>query len=105
MNTIKRIAKNTAVLLISNITGKVLGFFYVMYAARYLQAAGFGILSFALAFTGLFGVLADAGLIQLSIRELARDRQATLKYLRNIMNGIMKTANGRMCGNGFIRMI
>lgn len=85
MNTIKRIAKNTAVLLISNVSGKVLGFFYVMYAARYLQASGFGVLSFALAFTGLFGVLADAGLIQLSIRELARDRPATLKYLKNII--------------------
>jgi len=47
MNTVQRIAKNTAVLLAATIISKVLGFFYVMYTARYLGAEGFGILSFA----------------------------------------------------------
>lgn len=48
MNTVQRIAKNTVVLLISDIISKALGFFYVMYTARYLGVEGFGILSFAL---------------------------------------------------------
>ncbi len=84
MNTIQRIAKNTAVLLAATIISKVLGFFYVMYTARYLGAEGFGILSFALAFTGIFGVLTDLGLGPLTVREVARDKSLAKKYLNNI---------------------
>jgi O-antigen/teichoic acid export membrane protein len=84
MSTVQRIAKNTGVLLVAQAASYILGFFYVMYAARYLSAAGFGILSFALAFTGIFGVLADLGLSSLTIREVARDKSLALKYLANV---------------------
>jgi len=43
MNTIQRIAKNTGVLLISQIASYIIGFFFIMYTARYLGAEGFGI--------------------------------------------------------------
>lgn len=88
MNTIQRIAKNTGVLLIAQVIAKFLSFFYIMYTARYLGAAGFGILSFALAFTGMFGVFADLGLSTLTVREVARDKSLASKYLTNI--GAMK---------------
>lgn len=55
-----------------------------MYVARYLGANGFGILSFALAFTAIFGVFTDIGLNQLTIREVARDKTLTSKYLGNV---------------------
>jgi len=84
MNTVQRIAKNTGVLFISNIVSKVFSFFYVMYTARYLGAEGFGILSFALAFTGIFGVFTDLGLNPLTVREVARDKSLAGKYLNNI---------------------
>jgi len=84
MNTVQRIAKNTGVLLISNVIGKILGFFFIMYTARYLGAADFGILSFALAFTGIFGVFSDLGLGTLTVREVARDKSLAGKYLGNI---------------------
>ena len=84
MNTIQRIAKNTGVLFISNIVSKVFSFFYVMYTARYLGVEGFGILSFALAFTGIFGVFTDLGLRSLTVREVARDKSLASKYLNNI---------------------
>ena len=74
MNTVQRIAKNTGVLLASQIVSYVLGFFFIMYTARYLGAEGFGTLSFALAFTGIFGVFADLGLSTLTVREVARDK-------------------------------
>lgn len=83
MNTVQRIAKNTGVLLISQIVSYALGFFFVMYTARYLGAAGFGILSFAIAFTGIFGIFADLGLSTLMIREVARDKSLGGKYLGN----------------------
>lgn len=83
MSTVRRIAKNTAVLLGSNLLAVLFRFFYVMVAARYLGAEGFGILSFAIAFTALFGVLADLGLAPLTTREVARDKSVAAKYLGN----------------------
>ena len=59
-----------------------------MYTARYLGAKGLGILSFALAFTGIFSVFTDLGLQLLTVREVARDKSLASKYLANI--SIMK---------------
>jgi len=56
-----------------------------MYTARYLGAEGFGILSFALAFTGIFGIFTDVGLRNLTVREVARDKSLAEKYLGNIV--------------------
>ena len=84
MNTVQKIAKNSLVLLASNIISKILGFFYVMYIVRYLGAEGFGILSFTLAFAGIFGVFNDLGLNLLTVREVTRDKSFAGKYLDNI---------------------
>ena len=81
MNTVQTIAKNTGVLLVSQIASYIIGFFYIMYTARYLGTAGFGILSFALAFTGIFGVFSDLGLSTLTVREVARDKSLASKNL------------------------
>lgn len=89
MSTVRRIAKNTSVLLIAQIVSLVLGFFFTLYTARYLGAAGFGVLSFALAFTGMFAVLTDLGLGTLTTREIARDKSVTDTYFGNIV--LMKT--------------
>lgn len=84
MSNVQRIARNTAVLLASNIASLVISFFFTMYVARYLGAQGFGVLSFALAFTAIFGVLTDIGLQGLMIREIARDRALAPKFMGNI---------------------
>ena len=84
MNTVKRIGKNITVLLVSQVAGYILTFFYMMSIARYLGPASFGILSFARAFAGIFGVLTDFGLHQLTVREVARDKSLVLKYLANV---------------------
>jgi O-antigen/teichoic acid export membrane protein len=84
MSIVRRVAKNIIVLLISQIASYLLTFFYLMYTARYLGAAGFGILTFALAFTGIFAVFGDLGLQTLTVREVARDKSLTPKYLANV---------------------
>lgn len=84
MSVVRRIAKNTTVLFIAQVLSTLLGFFYTMYTARYLGAAGFGILTFALAFTQLFGVLSNIGVGPLTVREVARDRSLAPKYLANV---------------------
>ena len=84
MSTVQRIGRNTGVLILANIASLVLGFFFTMYVARYLGAEGFGVLSFALAFTAIFGVFTDIGLQTFMIREIARDKALAQKYLSNI---------------------
>ena len=83
MNPAQRLVKNTSVLMVSQILGYVLAFFYSIYSARYLGVEGFGVLSAALAFAGIFSILTDLGLSNLTVREVARDHKLAGKYLSN----------------------
>lgn len=84
MNTVQRIAKNTGIMLTSQVISYILGFLYMMYMARYLGVATFGILSVAIAFMRIFGTLSDFGLSTFMVREVARDKSLGAKYLANI---------------------
>ena len=84
MNTIQRITKNVSVLFISQMVSYVLGFFTLMYSARYLGVEGYGTLSLALAFTGIFSVCMDLGLSTLTIREVARNKNLAEEYIAHI---------------------
>jgi len=88
MSVARRIAKNTTLLLIASIISYLLGFFTTIYSARYLGAGEFGVLSLALALTGIFGVITDLGLGTLTVREVARDKSLKDKYFFNTL--IMK---------------
>ena len=83
MGQLQTIAKNSTALFVSQILSYILVFFYILYMARYLGAEGFGILSLAISLTGIFGILVDMGLSTLMIRELARDRSRTSKFISN----------------------
>ena len=84
MNTIQRVTKNISVLFVSQMLSYILGFFTLVYTARYLGVEGFGTLSFALALTGIFAVTMDLGLSTLIIREVSRDKSITKDYVANI---------------------
>lgn len=84
MGDARVIVKNTMVLLSAKAVNSIMGFFYMMYTARYLGVEGFGVLSFGLAFTGIFAIVSDIGLNTLFTREAARDKSLTKKYLGNI---------------------
>jgi O-antigen/teichoic acid export membrane protein len=83
MSSVRRIAKNTTLLILSSAVNLVLGFFYAAYSARYLGVQGYGTIAYALALTSILGVLADLGLGQLAIREISRDRSLIDKYVFN----------------------
>jgi len=85
MNTVRRVAKNTIVMLIGDVIGKVLTFIFIIYAARYLKAEGYGILAFGLAFTSMFGIFSDIGFYELIVREVARDMTLASKYTGNVI--------------------
>ena len=78
--------KNTGVLFIAQAVSYIFAFVYTIYTARYLGAGGFGVLSFAVAFTGIFGVIADFGLPTLVVREVSRDLSLVNRYLGNSLS-------------------
>jgi O-antigen/teichoic acid export membrane protein len=89
ISTTRRVAKNTAVLLLGTIVSKLCLLALFMVAARYLGPEEFGKYSFALSFTATFIILGDLGLNTLAIREVARDNSLLGKYLGNIL--VLKT--------------
>ena len=54
-----------------------------MYTTRYLGSEKYGILSFAIAFASITLFLADIGIASVIIRDVARDKARTQKYLAN----------------------
>lgn len=84
MDAATTIGKNIAVFFASQIASMGLGFFYLIFSARYLGPELFGLLTFGLAFTGVFGLLLDLGLNSLAVREVARDKSRANLYLSNI---------------------
>ena len=85
MNIIRKIAKNTLILLAGQGVTVVLTYFYTIYTARYLGVTEFGVLSFAIAFTGISCLLADLGLSVLTVREVSRNNSLAGKYVGNVL--------------------
>lgn len=83
-NQVKKIAKNTTVLILGEVISKVLSLFLIVYVARYLGDVGLGKYSFALAFTGLFSVLTNSGLETILIRDVSRDRKKMAEIVSNV---------------------
>ncbi len=83
MSIIRRVAKNTSSLLVSQIISYIFVFFSTMYTARYLGAGGYGILSTGIAVTSIFAVIGDLGLGSLTVREVARNKSLANKYVVN----------------------
>lgn len=74
MSTTKKIAKNFSWLLAGNTTSGLLNFLAVIYVARVLGAAGFGLWQFAMAFLAYLVLLVDSGLSMYGMREIAQAR-------------------------------
>ncbi len=85
MGAVQRITKNATLLILSDVIGKSITFFYIVIAARYLGVDDFGSLLFAIAFTGIFAVPSDLGLNKLQIREIARDKKCASKITSNVL--------------------
>lgn len=84
MNTLQTIAKNTGALAIAQAITMVLGLVFAISIARSIGDVEFGKLGFAQSFTGILVIFADMGLSTVTIREIARQKELTSKYLGNI---------------------
>jgi len=79
------IFKNTFWLGLAEIFTRLIGFFIVVWIARYFGPVTYGKFVFALSFVALFSVLADFGFSTLTVREIARDKSKTAQYIDNIL--------------------
>ena len=84
MNMVRKVAKNTGLLVVASFFTSVMAFIWTLFTANYLGAEGFGILSGAIALTSMFGILADLGLSTYTIREVAREPKQTGKYFATV---------------------
>ena len=66
------VAKNTAWLSISNFGGRLIKATIIIYAARVLGAAGYGVFSYATTLAGFFTLFVDPGINAVLIREGAK---------------------------------
>jgi O-antigen/teichoic acid export membrane protein len=80
----KTVAKNFSWLLSGNIASGLINFLMIVYIARVMGAAAFGLLQFAQAFALYLVILVDPGLSVYGTREIARDRSRAGTVSANI---------------------
>jgi O-antigen/teichoic acid export membrane protein len=83
MHIAKKIVKNSGFLLIKGIATKAISFFILLYIARYLGPADFGVYSFAFAFIYFFSFIPDLGIHQIIVREAAKDQKIMDQLIGN----------------------
>ena len=77
----QKVVKNTFWLTTGEIVGRLLRVILVLYAARVLGSADWGVFSYALSLSALFTVFADIGIGAVLTRELVRDGANGEQYL------------------------
>ena len=88
MKQSQRIAKNISVMVLAEVFGFGLNFVLVVIIARYLGAVQFGKYSFVMAFVWVFQIIADSGLSNIMIREIAVNRE-NLEYQLGVTKSLM----------------
>lgn len=81
MSETRRIFKNTAALLVAQLTERGGAFLFTLLLLRTLHASGLGVYSAAVALHGLAVVIAEMGAPNLIVRELAKDRTKANRYI------------------------
>ena len=85
LSLVSTVNKNFSYLIIAQGIYKILAFLTFIFIARYLGAEAFGRLSYALSFVAFFMLIADFGVSDLMVREVAGERQDKgSRYINNI---------------------
>jgi len=84
MGTVQRVTRNAVLLNVARIISTLGKFFLLIYVARVLGEAVLGQFTFAIIFTSFFAIVISLGMDDLLVREVARDTNASRKYLGNI---------------------
>lgn len=82
---IKKIAKNTILLSVSQVISRGIGFLYFIFLARALGVASFGVYTFTIAFAYNFVPVADFGIERVVLRDIAREPVKASYYFCRLM--------------------
>jgi O-antigen/teichoic acid export membrane protein len=82
---VRRVARNTAAILIARVSSLSARLIVTMITARYLGKALFGDYSYVAALVGAFELLSDFGLNQIAIREIARRQEKADDYFGSVL--------------------
>ena len=82
--TVKTVAKNSYMIVISTIVTKGLSLIFIIFVARYLGDIGFGKYSFIFALMSFLTMLIAFGMDGLTIRDIAKDKSQTNVFLTNV---------------------
>jgi len=85
LNTAARLFKNTAALSLAEIFSKLVNFVFVAVLARLLTPAEFGGYTLLVTLTWVLTALADLGISQVMVREIAVQRQASGRLLSSAL--------------------
>lgn len=80
ISTRQTVAKNTFWLSLGNIGGRLLRAIIIIYAARVLGAADYGVFSYALSLAAFFTIITDIGVNGILTRETARSLELKSQY-------------------------
>ena len=83
MSQVQTIFKNMSWLAVSQVIASICGFIWTMLIARYLGVSDYGILGFAIAFSGILGIMDDLGISTHIVRHIATNYDSASKYLGN----------------------
>ncbi|MBI3995990.1 MAG: flippase [Nitrospirae bacterium] len=81
MRQVQRIAKNVVVLVGAEVIGSVLNLVTIALIARALGVGGFGRYSFVMAIVAVFQLVADVGVTNIFIREVATKKEELARWL------------------------
>ncbi|MBQ6138741.1 MAG: flippase [Methanobrevibacter sp.] len=84
MNQVKSIFMNISWLSMSQVITSICAFLWTIIIARYLGVTDYGIVSFAVSFNALLGIVMDLGMNTYITREIAKNRESLEKYVDNI---------------------
>lgn len=81
VGSVRRVTKNFLFVTVAEVFDIVVGLVLLALIARYLPKDRFGIYAFILALTAVFRVVTDFGVTQITIREIARNKESAGDYL------------------------
>lgn len=81
MATARNIAKNTGFILATSLVQKALTLLLIVYIARQLGVAEFGLYSFVFSFVAIFGIIANFGLETLNFRDISQNTKNAERIL------------------------
>jgi O-antigen/teichoic acid export membrane protein len=94
MSTGKRIIKNSIFLILSQFFSKIFNLGLILVLTRLLGKTDFGLYSFSFSYVSLFVFLTHLGIINLLVREIARNKEEAKQFLGNTFPAVLLLSGG-----------